>query len=82
MIESEESYGKKKNSAEQGMELGRGHVGVLSGAIRADLTEKMTSDQTDACGEEDSPKREELVPGGQWGRSEKGLGRGAGQRKP
>lgn len=73
---------RKTQTAEQGKELGRGDVEVLSGAIRIDLTEKMTSDQTDACGEEDSPKREELVPGGQWGRREKGLGWGADQREP
>lgn len=60
-----------KKSADQGKEVGRGHVGVLNGAIRIDLTEKMTSDQTDASGKADFLQREELGPGGQWGRSKK-----------
>lgn len=55
---------------------------MLNGAISIDLTEKMTSDQTDASGKADFLQREELGPGGQWGRSKKGYRQGASQRGP
>lgn len=72
--------GKKK--IQQGKEVGQGHVVVLDVAIGVNLTEKMTSDQTDASGEEDPHQREELVPGGRWGRCERGRGQGAGRLGP
>ena len=56
---------EKKSDSSQDKEMGQRHVGVLNGAIRIHLTDKMTPDQADASGKVDFLQREELGLGGQ-----------------